>query len=873
MQLSYLLPLLILSADAPARTAGVFPRADEVWGWNFEQQDDKNYDGWPDDWTRRKGKGYPLYLDVAIADDPAPRPNSKRALRFELDGSAALVYSSRVKVSPLYSYVLSGHIKTEQLKHDVAFATLLFYDKNGELIESRESKHHTGSTGWTPFQVGPITPATNDVHEAVVALHLKPVNPDGDADLVGAAMFDDLSIGSLPRVSLEMNSPHHVYADLNEPKITCRASGISDPNPLVRFELVDVDGNRLLQEEVQMKAEASRPQLGRAFSGAATWKPEIPNFGFYHLRVSIAGHTNEPISTTLAMLQDFPHDKTGEFGWTLPQGDRPLSLKTLASFLGQVGIHWVKFPVWYGDADVGRADQLAWFAERMSSHHINMVGLLDIAPKEVRQLFGNKEELPVATIFVEPAVWKPAVDPVMTRLSLKVRWWQLGTDGDTTFVNGDTSFVNFPDLQKTLGEILEGFNRFGQRINLGVPWRSVDETPAAHAPPWAFLSYVADPPLTADELSRYMPRQGASTAKLWLILKPLPKTEYSLETRVRDLVARMLSAKTERVDGVFVPNPFDSESGLMNKDGTPGKMLLPWRTTAMMTSGAQSLGSITLPNGSSNQIFVKGNQAVMVVWNDAPTRETIYLGPYVEVTDVWGRKTKPSEVTDNDFVRQQLEVGRLPIFVTGVDPSIARWRMSFRFEQERVASVFGREQAVYYSFANSFEQGVGGSIQLHTPKVWQAAPTNVFFKLAANDDQRRRLDVTLEPETSAGPQPIRVDFELTAARTHKFSIYRTMHVGLGDIVVEATTRLDEHGNLVVEQQLVNNTDRFVSFNCLLSTNKRRRERRQIFNRGRGATAIVFIFPNGKDLIGDTFWLRVEEIDGPRILNHQVIAHP
>ncbi|MBP89433.1 MAG: hypothetical protein CMJ64_22435 [Planctomycetaceae bacterium] len=762
--------------------------------------------------------------------------------------------------------MLSGYIKTEQLTHDVAFASILFYDKNHKLVETHESKHYREATRWTRFRIGPLTPASDDVRSTTIALHLKPAEADGEADLSGAAMFDDLSLGQLPRVSLETNSPHNVYSNLYEPEVMCRVSGISDPNPLVQFQLLDVDGKLLLEEEVPMKSGASRPQAGGVFSGSANWKPIIPDYGFYRVRVSISGHTNEPISTTIALLQWLPREKSGEFGWTLPSGDNPLPLKTLLSFLSEVGIHWVKFPVWYGDDDHGRADQLAWFAERLSSDDIKMIGMLDTPPAEVRQLFGNKEELPVASIFVEPELWQPAVDPVMTRLSLKVRWWQLGADNDT-------SFVNFPNLEETLGEIRQGFNRFGQQINLGIPWRSIDETPTAQSPPWSFLSYVAKPALTANEMSAYLPSPNASRAKRWLVLEPLAKSEYSLETRARDLVARMLAAKMERVDGMFVPDPFDPEHGLMNQDGTPGKMLLPWRTTAMMLAGAKSLGSITMPNGSSNQIFTKGDQTVMVLWNDEPTNEVIYLGSDVWIVDVWGRKKRPREVPAEDFVRQEIKVGRMPVFVTGVDPAIARWRMAFHFEQDRIASVFGQEQAIYYRYTNAFDQGVGGMIELHTPDVWQAASQSTHFKLSANEVLRRRMDLTLEPNANAGPQDIRIDFQLTAVRTYKFSIYRTLHVGLGDILVELTTRLDEHGNLVVEQRLINNTDRFVSFNCMLSTQKRRRERRQVFNRGRGATTIVFAFPNGEELLGDTLWLRVEEIDGSRILNHQVIASP
>ena len=206
-------------------------------------------------------------MKVEIADDPAPRPTGKHALRLELDGSAALLYSPQVPVGPLFSYVLSGYVKTELLKHDIAFASVLFYGKNHQLLESHESKHFRTASDWTPFQIGPVTPGSDEVRFAKIALHLRPVEANGDADLVGAAMFDDLWLGRLPRVSLETNSPHNVYTDLSEPEVLCRVSGISDPNPLVRFDLLDVDGNLLLTEEVPMTSSTLRPQAGRVFSG------------------------------------------------------------------------------------------------------------------------------------------------------------------------------------------------------------------------------------------------------------------------------------------------------------------------------------------------------------------------------------------------------------------------------------------------------------------------------------------------------------------------------------------------------------------------------------------------------------------------------
>ncbi|MEX0820330.1 MAG: hypothetical protein WD070_12090 [Pirellulaceae bacterium] len=864
-----LLPLLILSADASAHTATPLTRAQEVRHWDFESGDDKNYDGWPDDWIRRRGKGYPLYLNLEIVEDqpppvgPQPGPGEPRhALRMELDGGAALIYSPLVEVSPLFSYILDGEIKTAGLTHNVAYAAVMFYDQDRKLLETLESSRHRQTTDWTRFQIGPAAPSSDQVRWAVIALHLEPT---AQADLTGSAMFDNLRFFKLPRVSVETNHRNNVYVHPSDVEITCHVSGISHPAPRVRFELEDVYGTILETHETAMQSNRPEAATSAVFAGSATWSPTIIEYGFYRVRASMSDQTNDPIVTNIAVLQSLSQSKQGEFGWSLPRGDDPVSLKDLEDLFEDVGIHWVKFPVWYSHEDQGRADELARFAERMSARKINLVGMLDEPPPAVRDLFGEQNKLPVASVFVEPEVWLPAVDPVMTRLSLKIRWWQLGGDRDT-------SFVNFPNLEETLGGIRQEFNRFGRQINLGVSWRAIDETPFSTKPPWSFLSRVANPPLTADEMSRSMSNEPRTDAKHWLILDPLPKSRYGLETRVRDLVSRMLTAKIQQADGIFVPDPFDADTGLMMEDGSPGELLLPWRTTAMLLADATYLGNIHLPNGSSNEIFTRGDEAVMIVWNEEPVDEVIYLGEQVQQFDVWGSKRRPREIETDGFFRQEVKVTRLPTFITGLDPQIARWRMQFQFDEDDIASVFGQEQRVSYSFSNTFDQGVGGTVKLHLPEVWDAPQESATFKLSTRERHRRGFRVALQPSASSGEQPVRIDMEITASRAYKFSIYRTLTVGLGDIVVDLTSRLDEYGNLIIEQRLTNTTDKFVSFNCNLTTSKRRRERQHIFNLGRGTTTVRFLFPDGEELLGETMWLRVEEIDGPRTLNHQIIAH-
>src|SRR5690606_5878724 len=112
-----------------------------------------------------------------------------------------------------------------------------------------------------------------------------------------------------------------------------------------------------------------------------------------------------------------------------------------------------------------------------------LVGVLDQPPAPLRDTFRDKGQLPSASVFQEPQLWQPAVDPVMTRLSLKVRWWQLGGDRDT-------SYVDFPQLEERVQAIKKHFERFGQQVHLGFGWRWLREPPASRATaPWEFLSY------------------------------------------------------------------------------------------------------------------------------------------------------------------------------------------------------------------------------------------------------------------------------------------------------------------------------------------------------------------------------------------------
>src|SRR5690606_30902044 len=103
---------------------------------------------------------------------------------------------------------------------------------------------------------------------------------------------------------------------------------------------------------------------------------------------------------------------------------------------------------------------------------------------------------------------------VMTRLSLRIRWWQLGGDHDT-------SFVGYPDLPHKIEEIKKQLYRFGQEVHLGIGWRWLAEILPEEAPPWEFLTMSADPPLTGPEMATYLKATADSSTKRWALIEPL----------------------------------------------------------------------------------------------------------------------------------------------------------------------------------------------------------------------------------------------------------------------------------------------------------------------------------------------------------------
>ena len=381
------LPILILSAQAGAPMDHRY--AETIFQTDFEGEADLNYDGWPDDWTRRRGQGFPQYVSIRIADDPSDVSHQSHCLSIELDGSGGTVYSPPIEISPLFSYMFQGKLKTEGLTHDVAYFSVTFFDPERTQKEIHTSEKFVNTSNWQEVQIGPLTPAQSDARFAVIGLHLVPTDR---SDLTGTAMFDDVRFARLPHMTITSSQPYNIFADRTDPEFTCAVSGVKQPDATLLLELLDVQGDTLASERLKLTAsqppdsqptraaDSSQSQSNGATAdawaasalrpapeltgqtGSVSWHPPIPGCGFYRLRASLVGDNDVVLQhcVALAVLEKVEGRLEGEFGWSLPRGEDLLPEDDLVPLLSLANVNWVKYPIWYSpENEASKGDRIA----------------------------------------------------------------------------------------------------------------------------------------------------------------------------------------------------------------------------------------------------------------------------------------------------------------------------------------------------------------------------------------------------------------------------------------------------------------------------------------------------------------------------------
>jgi hypothetical protein len=894
-----------------------------VFASDFGDAADADFDGWPDGWTRRYRAGWPRHVRVrimpyaeAVTKKPSlkntsesnadsattmatPRPRAaldygndyknrskltrdydapvnnrdelsrpdRQVLAMKFDGGGAAVVGPSVEVWPYFSYELAVDLKSVGVERNMIAVGVDFFDADGNLVRRERSRPYHALSEWTRVGLKNVTTEDPRVKFAAVTCELVEGSP---ADLRGTVAIGKVELTELPQLRVALKRKGGLFLEGEPIEVACDLSSFREAGARLRFRLRDKKGNQVAEHEellVKDASETAKVDEKKGVSRRFEWKPPAVEPGYYRIETSliINGRELMPESTTLAVMSQLPAPPSGEFGWSLRADDRRHQDIDWPSMLTQAGVHWLKVPAWLDPTDEQDLDNLAHLAEKTTLEGINFVGVLDAPPNSTRGGFGEANLYSAAAMLMHPDAWRPTVEPLMMRLSLRIRAWQLGADDDF-------GYVGFPQARDKIREFRERLARYGSDLRVGIPWRFEREATMEKVP-WKFLAFDSAPTLTADELDHYLADASPDAdAHRWVSLTPLSESEYPADERVRDLVLRMLATRRHNVQAVFATGPVSNQTGLLTPEGSPTELFLPWRTTAMLVGGCEYIGSVRLPNGSKNLIFRRGKHCVMAVWSDRPTSEHLWLGDNVRQVDLCG-KSKEVPLTKTDGIAEHhFQADTEPVFLIGLQPEVLLWNINLSLENSKLASSFGKTQSLPFTIRNDFAESVSGRITWHSDRIGiDGLTTN--FRLSSGERRRGQIDFQLSQNASTGQQDLYADVEMRSDKLYQFRAYRNVVVGVDDVEVSVDTVLDAEGNLVVTVKASNHTSRSIDFTCLLYAGPRRRERRRIMNLGPERVSVAFVLPNGKELLDQKLTVKLEEIGGKLQINHPVKLTP
>lgn len=829
----------------------------EVSRFSFEQEDDENYDHQPDEWTRRRGSSFPHYVQAMIDRNVAA--HGKQSLRFDINGGQAAYYSPFIRVDETHSYVLRGQIRTEALQHDAAIISISLLDHKRHRVQRILSRPVSGThAGWVSVEIGPVRPKP-EVRFLVIGCHIA----EGDkGDIRGHAWFDDLWLGCLPRLELATDSGRHYFKTGEPIGIEVEVPGLApDWTCRLLLSLEDASGKVLDQSVIPLENKAGDRLKPRR------WEPaEQPN-GFYRVKAALVHESVRVLEKeTTFVVMDPGEEGTGEFGWSVSSGPGEMPLERLGDVASHAGINWLKLPLWSAvhQEQKNKTSELAPLIEQLERHNITLVGLLNDPPPQVTEKFAQNW-VGMSKIFTMPReFWYPSLETIIARYSFRIRHWQLGGEDDG-------SFIGLQSLPSTIAAVKNEFDRIGHDTSLGYHWDWKYPLPRAADARHSFLSMSSTPSLNAIELQDYVVKSKNSGVTRWVLIKPLDRVQHQIDVRTIDLTRRMVAAKIGlgRGEAVFVANPLDPATGMLNADGSPTELFLPWRTMALALRGATYIGRFDFPNYSPNAVFARKNEVVVIAWNDKPTEEKFFLGDKAYVTDLWGHRV---EAPVDETKSHTLSLGPTPIIVRGCSEAIARWRLAVRFEKGRIPSEYGEHTDAILA-VNTFPQSVSGNVVLKLPQGWSAEPPQWQITAGAGDKLRFPSILTFPRDASLGQFRPTIEFELAAERPYKFTVQLPYELGLGDVELEMHGKRTAEGKLEIEQRIVNNTEplEILNFNCSLFIPGRVRQRQTVAKLGRGEDKRFYYVPWTDDLKGAEVLLRAEQLDGQRLLNVRFIV--
>lgn len=815
-------------------------------------------------------------------------------LEIQMDGGAAEVLSPMVRIEKESVYGVRCQAFSDCPANDYdAFVTMRFFNEDKKLVLESSSRSITGRTAWQSLASHTQYEYREDLKWVQIALKVQPKN---SKSFKGTFGFDAIELLRSPRLSLTVGRPSRIYREGEEIQIECKASGMNTKQTSLDLQLTDHEGKvvgkvtmPVIPEEdnnanqsadvpagkfvkkVEPKGKQSNPATTREFwNGSCRWVLPRLSPGFYEVRAQ----QERTVKNRFHLVQHFvvtprkaKNVANTQIGWSLPEDQYSTTVGTteLIGLLQEANVGRLKLPIWHDTLDANASNMLVTRIDRIQSAGIACVGVIATPPPSILANFTRARPNDTGSALEDVAMTQTFLEPVLQQMCVRLISFQLGWDDEADFVFN-------PRFQTSLDSIRRMLKRYGQEVQLIAchnPILAVSED--IQVDRWQWTTNQA---FGSEELKTLLKRAAKDVSRRpvpWFHITPLRASQYSLQTRVQDLLQQILVLTDPvnpgaRVGWVF--DPANQETLLIEPDGGPQEMFLPFRNISGALAGNHYIGQLRSKDICQNAILDANGEGKMILWSPSHRKLKRYFGQKITVRDVWGRELAMDEWSTDLGPIQSFEIGDWPVIVEGVDLHAMRWQMGMELLTKQVDLVVGKQETIEVRIDNPFDFAVAGEATVICSALAEDH-SPVKFHVGANAKEKVPLPVQMNPNADTGQTPIQVIVQFDGPVNEVFlPLNDIVQVGNNDIEFEVRYSINEKNELIVEVETINRTGKPASFDCYIRIPGRTREFSQLSKLQERATQ-VFVISDADKLVGETIWVQSQQFGEKRILNKRL----
>jgi hypothetical protein len=714
--------------------------------------------------------GFPRFGSVGV--DEAIAFSGDWSLGFEIDGAsiAVAVPTARIPIYPQSEYEVRVRVRTSGLARAGASLVVRLHDLDGREIPGtkRESIPVRTNGEWTMLSVRPPT----DIQSAAdltFELHLK---QDQRPDLSGKVWFDEIEVWQLPRMSLTAQPVSGVTRLPERPTLNASLNDLATGALTAVLSVYDIDG--ILRAQRRQPISRGRTNLALTFD-------DLP-VGWYRGRLSLfEGETllaREdqaiailPKSNVATLAYGAPH-----FGMSFSKSfeDRSESELQFASILQP---DYVSVPVW----QAGIPARLNSERSRGLDQFVDTLHASGIEP--VFELSGLPSDL---TLQDSKRIGGNDVLDLISRgdgsvLDLLSSWMAQYGDEVSRWRVAAPARLNERQIDSALAEIDRRARKFVAAPILELDLDVLKSRPELETPSDFETELVAIGTLNDGAIGS---SHGTDFSGVLLIdAATVFQSDRMRATKVaRDLV----EAWSRGADYLELHAPWNRTIGSTFLKGLDASGYV-FQTIASRLSARGPQIPVPLGRGLNAYLLKGDTQEPMIVAWAVDGAATMELSPEfgdVQITSIDGTRAPLLEAQGT----RSIELGEAPIFLTGFDQKIARFRAEASMTPDFIEASTGVHECIF-SLYNPWPEAIEVRLRPMGPASFRFQPLSRRVTIQPGQHEVVPFEFIFPRTQVGGELDLRLSAEIIGSREQTAQLLVPTSVRSSRMALESSWRL------------------------------------------------------------------------------------